>query len=272
MQSIDAAALVGGVFAGFLGALVGIGGGVFLVPLLNTVLGLSFAEARGVSLIGVLGTSSSAAMAPPNRRAVNPRLAVFLLFFSVIGATLGAKYIDLFSESTYQVMFGVSAAAVAILMLARRNIRNVLPATTTDLGPFGGRMHDDDMACEVAYRVKRVPVAAGISFVAGGLSSFIGIGGGIIIVPALNSLCGVPMRVAAATSVMMVGVTSIPGTVASWQLGFLGDLHVAGLTCLGTLAGFQIGLRLCPYIPVKWLKVGMAFLLAAVSIQYLFFR
>ena len=272
MSSLDILALLGGMGAGFLGAMVGIGGGVFLVPLLNTLLGISFAEARAISLIGVLGTSASAAMAPTGRRLVNPRLAIFLMLFSVAGASLGAKYLTLFTESTYETMFGVSAAAVAVLMLARRNIRNILPATTADLGPFGGLMHDDDTNTEVAYRLKRGPVAAAISFAAGALSSFIGIGGGIIIVPALNGLCGVPMRVAAATSVMMIGVTSIPGTVASWHLGYLGDLHVAGLTCLGTLVGFQIGLRLCPYFPVKALKIGMALLLVAVAVQYLFLR
>ena len=77
MHSLELLTLVAGALAGFLGALVGIGGGVLLVPLLNGVLGMSFAEARGVSLVGVLGTSSSAAMAPPGRDLVNPRLAVF---------------------------------------------------------------------------------------------------------------------------------------------------------------------------------------------------
>ena len=272
MISSDVFALLGGAGAGFLGALVGIGGGVFLVPLLDGLLGLSFSEARGVSLIGVLGTSSSAAMAPTGRRLVNPRLAIVLLLFSVTGATLGARFLGLFTERTYEVMFGVTTAVVAALMLSRRNIRNVLPAGTTDLGMFGGRMHDDDQACEVTYRLKRLPVAAGVSFVAGVLASFIGVGGGIIIVPMLNALCGIPMRVAAATSVLMIGVTAIPGVVASWHNGSLSDYHLAGITCLGALAGFQVGLRLCPYFPVKWLKVGMAALLAAVSAQYLFLR
>ena len=163
MISSDAFALLGGAGAGFLGALVGIGGGVFLVPLLDGLLGLSFSEARGVSLIGVLGTSSSAAMAPTGRRLVNPRLAIVLLLFSVTGATLGARLLWLFSDRTYEVMFGVTTAVVAALMLSRRNIRNVLPAETTDLGMFGGRIHDDDQACEVTYRLKRLPVAAGIS-------------------------------------------------------------------------------------------------------------
>ena len=72
MHSLELLTLAAGVLAGFLGALVGIGGGVLLVPLLNGFLGMSFAEARGVSLIGVLGTSSSAVMAPPGRRLREP--------------------------------------------------------------------------------------------------------------------------------------------------------------------------------------------------------
>ena len=188
MHSLELLTLAAGVMAGFLGALLGIGGGVLLVPLLNGLLGLSFAEARGVSLIGVLGTSSSAVMVPPGRRFVNPRLAIFLLFFSVSGALIGAKYLSGFPERTYEVIFGVTMAAVAIIMLGRRNTRNVLPAATEDLGIFGGRIHDDDSCCDVAYRVKRLPLASAVAFLAGVLASLIGIGGGIVIVPTLNSL------------------------------------------------------------------------------------
>jgi uncharacterized protein len=272
MHSLELLTLLAGVLAGFLGALLGIGGGVLMVPLLNGVLGLSFAEARSASLIGVLGTSSSAAMIPPGRRVVNPRLAIFLLFFSVSGAFIGAKYFTGFPERTYEVIFGVAMASVAIIMLGRRNTRNILPAETRDLGVFGGRIYDDDSAGEVAYRVKRVPLASGVAFLAGVLASVIGIGGGIVIVPALNSLCGVPMRVAAATGVLMIGVTAIPGTVAAWATGGLGDYHVAGLACLGAVVGFQLGLKASPYAAVKSLKTGMSLLLGLVAIQYLFLR
>jgi uncharacterized membrane protein YfcA len=272
MHSLELAALSGGVVAGFLGAVVGIGGGVLLVPLLNGMIGLSFAEARGVSLISVLGTSASAVMAPVGRPLVNPRLAAFLLFFSVTGATIGAKYLTGFPERTYEMIFGLTMGAVAAVMLARRNARNVLPADTPDVGLFGGRIHDDDTGQDVAYRVKRLPLASVVSFAAGVLASIIGIGGGIVIVPTLNSLCGVPMRVAAATSVLMIGVTAIPGSVGAWAAGHLGDYHVAGLACLGAVGGFQIGVRVGPYAAVKWLKLGMAVLLMAVSIQYLFLR
>jgi uncharacterized membrane protein YfcA len=272
MHGLEVLTLFGGMLAGFLGALVGIGGGVLLVPMLNGLMGLSFAEARGVSLVGVLGTSGSAAMAPAGRRLVNPRLATFLLFFSVSGALIGAKYLSGFAERTYEVLFGVCMGAVAVLMLSRRNARNVLPASTTDLGIFGGRIHDDENCCEMAYRVKRLPIASIVAFIAGVLTSLIGIGGGIVIVPTLNSLCGVPMRVAAATSVLMIGVTAIPGSVAAWANGGLGDYHIAGITCLGAIVGFQLGIRVGPYTAVKWLKLGMVVLLTVVSIQYLFLR
>lgn len=272
MHSLELLTLAAGALAGFLGALVGIGGGVLLVPLLNGVLGMSFAEARGVSLVGVLGTSSSAATAPPGRRLVNPRLAVFLLFFSVSGALIGAKYQTVFQERTYELVFGISMAITAVLMLVRRNTRNILAPDTADLGVFGARIHDDETECLVAYRVKRLPVASAVAFAAGGLASLVGIGGGIVIVPTLNSLCGVPMRVAAATSVLMFGVTAIPGIVASWAHGSLGDYHFAAMACVGAMIGFQIGLQVGKYTAVKWLKIGMSVLLALVAIQYLFLR
>src|SRR5688572_14526916 len=95
-------AFIGGTIAGFLGALVGIGGGVLLVPLLNGLMGLPFREATGVSLVSVLGTASSAVMAPAGRRLLNARLAILLLLFSVTGATVGAKYLTVFPEDTYK--------------------------------------------------------------------------------------------------------------------------------------------------------------------------
>ena len=272
MPSLEVLVLLGGAVAGFLGALVGIGGGVLLVPLLNGLFGLTFGEARAVSLIGVLGTSSSSAFAPAGRRLVNARLATFLLFFSVSGATLGARYQTVFSERTYELIFGVSMAVIAVLVLLKRNTRNVLPAETSDLGAFGARFHDDETEADVAYKVRRIPLAGGVAFIAGSLASLIGIGGGIVIVPTLNSLCGVPMRVAAATSVLMIGVTAIPGTVASWFSGQLGDYHLAGMTSLGALVGFQIGLKAGLYMNVRWLKIGMAILMSLVAFQYLFLR
>ena len=269
---MEALAFVGGTAAGFLGALVGIGGGVLLVPLLNGLMGLPFREATGVSLVGVLGTAASAVMAPAGRRLLNARLAILLLVFSVSGATLGARTLTLFSEHTYKMIFGVTAAVIAAIMFVRLNKRNVRPVASLDPGILGDRVYDDDFKEDVVYRVKRLPLAMLVSFVAGVLASFIGIGGGILIVPALNSMCGVPLRVAAATSVLMIGVTAVPGVAAHWAGGFLGDFHLAGMTTIGTLIGFQIGQAVGPRAPVVWLKTIMAAILTVVAVQYLFFQ
>jgi len=269
MQPADLYALLAGALAGCLGALVGIGGGVLVVPILNSVIGLPFNEAKAVSLVAVLATSSSAGLS--NRRLLNARLAVLLLFFSVCGSSLGASLLMRFSESTYQLVFGLTAAVIASVMFVRLNKRNVLPVHA-DPGVLGGQFHDDDTGQDVVYRVNRAPMAAAVSFAAGVLTSFVGIGGGILIVPLLNALCGVPLRVAAATSVLMIGVTAVPSLAALWSHGFLGDFHVAGMTALGVLMGFQVGLGISPRAQVRSLKLVMAAILAAVAAKYLVWR
>lgn len=271
MATTDLIAFFGGAVAGGLGALVGIGGGVLLVPLLHGFMGLPFREATAISLVGVLGTSSSAVMSPPGRRLLNPRLAVLLLLFSVTGAMVGADSFTRFSDRTYELIFGATAAVIAAMMLIRLNQRNIQPPHI-DPGVLGGRFMDDDTGQEVAYRVKRVPLALVVSFLAGVLASYIGIGGGILIVPVLNAACGVPLRAAAATSVLMIGVTAIPGVAAHWASGFLNDFRLPAIATLGVLIGFQGGLALSPRAPVGLLKLVMAVILTAVGIQYLFFQ
>jgi uncharacterized membrane protein YfcA len=269
VQTADIYALLAGGLAGCLGALVGIGGGVLLVPILNTVIGLPFSEAKAVSLVAVLATSSTAGLS--NRRLLNARLAVLLLFFSVSGSSLGAVLLTRLSDSTYQLIFGLTAAVIAGVMFVRLNKRNVLPLDAVP-GVLGGTFHDDDTGGDVVYQVSRVPLAAAVSFAAGVLTSFVGIGGGILIVPMLNSLCGVPLRVAAATSVLMIGVTAVPSLLAHWAQGFLGDFHVAAMTAIGVLMGFQLGLGISPRAQVRSLKLIMAGILVIVAVRYLGWR
>ncbi len=261
-----------GVTAGLLGALIGIGGGVVLVPLLNGWLGFPFSIARGLSLVGVLATSLAGATAPASRRLVNYRLATFLLSFSVVGAFIGERTLDLISEPASERLFGATMAGIAVVVLLRRNVRNVLPADTPDLGRFGARFFDDDTKSEKAYRLKRAPLAAVVSFAAGLLSSYIGIGGGIVLVPTLNALCGIPLRVAAATSLTMIGATAIPGVFGHWHRGWLGEPQMVIATCLGAIVGYQIGMRIGPRSSVRAIKTGTALLLAILAAQYLILR
>jgi uncharacterized membrane protein YfcA len=261
--------LLAGVAAGGLGALLGLGGGVIVVPLLHLYLGVSFEEARAASLVGVLATSSAVAASSAGRRLLNPRLAIVLLVFSVGGATLGARVLGLLPPEVYPRIFGVTSAAIAVVMLARLNKRNVLDDPALETGVLGGRFRDSDTGREVSYRLRRLPLAAGGSVLAGVLATFVGVGGGILIVPVLNSWCGVPVRVAAATSAFMIGITAVPGTLAFWSRGYLGDFQLAAAASLGVLAGYRLGLRVTERAKVQWLKVLMAALLAFVAWEYL---
>jgi len=268
----DALTLAAGLAAGCLGALLGIGGGILLVPLLQVGLGFSFREAAGVSLIGVLATSSSVAADAEGRRPLNVRLAVVLLVFSVTGATFGAAILHELDDRTHERIFGATAGLIAAVMLRRLDKRNIVSAPGFDPGVLGGRFYDEDTRADVAYRPRRLPVASGVSFGAGMLASFIGVGGGIFVVPALNSWCGVPLRAAAATSAFMIGVTAVPGALAHYAGGYLNGFRFAGLAALGVIAGYQIGIWLSARAPIKGLKLLMAAILVVVAVEYLFLR
>src|SRR4029079_2225253 len=86
---------------------------------------------------------------------------------------------------------------------------------------LGGRFHDEEIGGEVVYRVRRLPVALAASFLAGNVSGAFGIGGGILKVPVLNAWCGIPMRVAAATSSLMIGVTAVASVPIQYASGYV---------------------------------------------------
>jgi uncharacterized protein len=262
--------MLAGVVAGGLGALLGIGGGVILVPLINAGLGRPLREAAAVSLVAVLATSASVAASTETRRLLNVRLAILLLIFSVSGATVGASVLHLLSEQTYERIFGVTAALIAVGMLQRLDKRNVRSGgAAIDPGVLGGKFYDEDSRSEVVYHPRRLPVAMSSAFGAGMLASFLGIGGGILVVPALNSWCGIPMRVAAATSGFMIGITAIPGAVAHYHLGYMNDFRFAAAAALGVLIGYRGGIALGPKTPVRGLKILMAVMLSLVALRYL---
>ena len=272
MSLADVLTLSAGFAAGCLGALLGIGGGILLVPLLQVGLGLSFREAAAVSLIGVLATSSSVATDAEGRRPLNIRLAVLLLVFSVSGATLGAAVLHQLSERTYERIFGVTAGLIALVMLQRIDRRNIVMDKDFQPGVLGGRFHDDDTKMEVAYRPRRLSVAMIVAAGAGMLASFVGVGGGIFVVPALNSWCAVPLRAAAATSAFMIGVTAVPGALTHYAGGYLNDFRLAGFAALGVIVGYQLGVWLSARAPIKGLKLLMAVLLSGVAIEYLILK
>ena len=255
---------VAGIAAGGMGALLGLGGGIFLVPFLNLGFNFPITAAAAISLTTVIATSSSVSAARAGKQLINLRLGMLLEVATAGGSLLGGVTAQLVAQSTLQRLFGMTAMAVAIVMLTRLQRRNVILDASTDPGVLGGRFHDQESGGVVTYRVKRLPVAIAASFVAGNVSSLLGIGGGIIKVPVLNAWCGVPLRAAAATSAFMIGVTASAGAVIYYGRGQIVPV-LAAAAVLGVQLGSWGGMQFAQRASSKWLKILMAALLMVVS-------
>lgn len=264
--SVIAAVVAAGALAGGLGSLLGIGGGVFLVPLLHVGFGLDFSVAAATGLMTVIATSSAVSAGTAGRNLINLRLGMLLEVASAAGGLAAGYTVERMSKHTLYVMFAIVTAAIAILMVSRLDKRNVLEASA-DPGPLGGRFHDEDSGREIVYRVKRLSLGMLASLLAGAVSGTLGIGGGILKVPILNAWCGVPMRAAAATSALMIGVTAAASAPQYFARGEINP-PIAAAAVLGVLLGSRAGLLFGARARVKWLKLLMAVVLAAVSILY----
>jgi uncharacterized membrane protein YfcA len=263
---IVAAVIAAGAVAGCLGSLLGIGGGVFLVPFLNAGLGLDFKVAAATGLMTVIATSSVVSAGRAGRGLINLRLGMLLEVATTIGGLIAAFTVAYLSNHTLAIIFAVVTLAIAALMLTRLDRRNVLD-TSAAPGSLGGRFHDDDTGRDVVYRVKRLPLGITASFLAGYVSGTLGIGGGILKVPVLNAWCGVPMRAAAATSALMIGVTAAASAPQYFARGEVNP-PVAAAAVIGVLLGSRLGFLFASRTRVKWLKLLMAVVLTAVSILY----
>ena len=253
-----------GAVAGALGALLGLGGGIFLVPFLNLGFNFPITIAAAISLTTVIATSSAVSAGKAGKQLINMRLGMLLEVATAAGSLFGGVTAQFLSQSTLQRLFGIGAMAVAIVMLTRLKRRNVMLDPSSDPGVLGGRFHDEESGGMVTYRIKRLPVAIGASFVAGNVSSMLGIGGGIIKVPILNAWCGMPMRAAAATSAFMIGVTATAGAVIYYGRGQILPI-LAAAAVLGVQLGSWGGMRFGQRASAKWLKILMALVLIVVS-------
>jgi uncharacterized membrane protein YfcA len=260
--------IVAGAVAGGLGSTLGLGGGVFLVPFLNAVLGFPLNVASGVGLMTVIATSSVVGR-EASTGIVNLRLGMVLQIAAAAGGYFGGSYVRRLPEHLLQVMFSAVTGAIAVIMLSRLERRNVILDRSVEPGRFGGRYFEEESRQEIVYRAKRLPTAVGVSLVAGSISGLLGLGGGILQVPALNAWCGVPLRAAAATSAIMIGITAAASAPLYYARGDIVP-PLAAAAVVGTFMGSRAGIWLGGRVRAKWLKVLMASVLAFVSITYLF--
>ena len=262
--------LAAGTVAGGLGATLGIGGGIFLVPFLTLGMGMPIGAAAAISLTTVIGTSSTVSAGRTGSRLINYRLGMVLEVATAAGSLLGGITAQYMNQHALEQIFAMVTAAVGITTLSRLNKRNIVVGDTLDCGALGGRFEDSESGGVVSYRVKRVPLALFASFIAGNVSSLLGIGGGVIKVPVLNAWCGVPLRAAAATSAFMIGVTAAAGATSYYGNG-QSMPALAAAAVLGVQAGSTVGMRVGARASARSLKLLLALVLFAVSAS-MFYR
>jgi uncharacterized protein len=238
--------------SGFLGALLGLGGGVIMVPLLVFLLDVPIRYAAGASIIAVVATSSAATSVYVKNEITNIKLGMFLELATTLGALSGASLMAITSESFLQTLFGATLLYAAIVMGNRMRSS----ATGWSYKPndwmaekleLGGSYWDDAAQEQVSYGVNRTLPTFVISYLAGIISGLLGIGGGGVKVPAMNVLSNVPMKVSVATSNFMIGVTASASALVYLRHGYC-DFFITGPVVLGTLIGSFFGAKATKHI------------------------
>jgi uncharacterized membrane protein YfcA len=234
--------------SGFMGALLGLGGGVIMVPLLIFLLDVPIHFAAGASILAVVATSSASASVFVKNKIANMRLGMFLELATTIGAFTGASFMAVSSESFLKTIFGFSLIYASIIMgfqmrKANRSWDKKPNDWIAQRFKLGSSYWDEARKEKITYGVNNTVKTFGISFIAGILSGLLGIGGGGIKVPAMNVVSNIPMKVAVATSNFMIGVTAATSALVYLSHGYC-DSFVAAPVVLGTLIGSFVGANL----------------------------
>jgi len=264
--------IAGGAAAGAFGSLLGLGGGILIVPLLTLGFGRDLREAVGVSLVAVIMTSSASASVYLQRHVANLRLGMTLELFTAIGALIGGLLAFLLSEQVLAGLFAALLVYVAATMLRRGN-----PVDAAEPAAPGEAEPGDDAAAASStplrtllggpgYAVRNFRLGAAGSVGAGVVSALLGIGGGLVKVPVMNLVMGVPLRVATATSNLMIGVTASASAVIYLFRGEI-DPYVAGPTAIGVFLGATLGSRTAHRIDLRVLRILFVVVLLYTAVQ-----
>jgi len=234
------------VVAGALGALLGLGGGVIIVPILTLMAGLNIHYAIGASIVSVIATSSGAAATYVKDKITNLRLGMFLEMATTTGAVVGAWVAGLLPGRALSVVFGLVLTHAAWTMYGSREEDVPAGARGSALATrlrLHGAYFDPALNRRVDYQITGVPQGFGMMWLAGLISGLLGIGSGVFKVIAMDSMMRAPIKVSTTTSNFMIGVTA----AASAGIYFLrGDIHpfIAAPVALGILTGTVAGTRL----------------------------
>jgi uncharacterized membrane protein YfcA len=264
--------LVAAFGASALGGVLGMASGIFIVPILTLFFGVEIHVAIGASIVSVIACSCGSAAPFLKGRLTNIRLAIVLETATTLGALTGVFLIGIVSTSVLYGLFAAILALSAQQMLARR--REVIDASAPNVKSWATvlRLHssfpDHVSRQEVPYQVGRVPLGMALMYGAGLISALLGIGSGVLKIPAMDAALRLPIKVSSATSNFMIGVTAAASAGAYFVRGDI-DIGIAGPIALGSVVGALLGARLLIGLPADTLRIFFVIVLAVLAVQML---
>jgi hypothetical protein len=258
--------------ASALGGVLGMASGIFIVPMLTLLFGVNIHAAIGASIVSVIACSCGSAAPFLKGRLTNIRLAIVLETGTTLGALTGVFLIGLVSTSALYGLFAAILALSAKQMFARR--REVIEVSAPNVKSWATvlRLHssfpDDVSGLDVPYQVGRVPLGLALMYGAGLVSALLGIGSGVLKIPAMDTALRLPIKVSSATSNFMIGVTAAASAGAYFVRGDI-DIGIAGPIALGSVVGALVGARLLMGLPADRLRIFFVVVLLLLAVQML---
>jgi len=224
-----------GAVAGCTGSLTGVGGGLIITPILALAFGVPIHQAIATSLCCVIATSSGAAARYIEQHLADIRLGMTLELATTLGAVGGSVVAGLLSREALAVLFAAMAFYAGSTM-----VRRAFTQETAETSTAG------------SYQVKHLPLGLIGSGGAGMISGMLGVGGGVIKVPLMYLVMGVPFKAATATSNFMIGVTAAASAFIYYARGDVRP-EVTAPTAIGVFVGASLGAHLLRRTPSRWL-------------------
>ena len=260
-----------GIFAGIMGSILGIGGGMIVTPIVTLAMGLDIKYAIGASIIAVIATSSGSTIAFLKDDVLNLRVAMFLEIATTIGAIIGALLTGAFEPMILYILFGSLLVFSSWNMYRKmRSGQEVLQQVHADKWAekfnLNSSYYDKNTKQQVDYQVENVPGGFLIMLGAGLASGMLGIGSGAFKVMAMDGAMKMPLKPSSATSNLMMGVTAAASaTVYFFNGSIRPDLAVP--LALGILGGSTIGTRIMQILPSKLIRLSSIPILLYLGLQ-----
>ena len=267
--------LVVGLAVGVLAGLLGIGGGMLLVPAFKLGYAMDSLMCTATSLFTIIPTSVSGAISHIRNKTCLPKLGVAA---GLGGACLSPLGVWLATLSPDWAVMG--AAALIIAYSSVTMFRKALRAPKVPRGAGAGAADAaakeaaaEDRAAAIARAHAEAPaigwreagIGAAIGLFAGLASGYVGVGGGFIMVPLMMSILHVPMKLTSGTSLIAVMILAVPGTVTQALLGNINWIAGIAVAC-GSIPGATLGAKLIPKVPERQLRFLFAGFLVVAAV------